>query len=123
MEICHSQPTVTKATLGFSRRHIDISRCMIDRIRPIDRVYLAKSAVVPLPFFSYHTPTVLLATFMDECYYEGNPAINHGLAVLSVERWMSALDPRYSAPVSMSLPAPQKALPITGEFAPFPIGD
>jgi hypothetical protein len=91
---------------------------MIDRIRPIDRVYLAKSAVVPLPFFSYHTPTVLLATFMDECYYEGNPAINHGLAVLSVERWMSALDPRYSAPVLMSPPAPQKALPITGKSAP-----
>jgi hypothetical protein len=89
---------------------------MIERIRPIDRVYLAKSAVVPLPFFSHHIPTVLLATLMDEAYYDGNPTINHGLAVLSVERWMSALNPRYSVAVPLPPPAPRMALPITGKL-------
>lgn len=100
-------------------RCTDVCRSLIERVHPIDRVYLAKSAVVPLPYFCHHIPTVLLATLDDECYYDADPRINHGLAVMSVERWMSALDPRGSAPVAPLPPlplAPKKMiLPISGK--------
>lgn len=61
-------------------------------VHPIERIYLAKSAASPLPMFSAHIPTVLLAALRDEIYFDNNPQITRGLAVLSTEAWMLSLD-------------------------------
>jgi hypothetical protein len=65
---------------------------LIRSARPIERIYLAKSAAAPLPLFCAHIPTVLLAAIGDEIYFDNNPHITRGLAVLSTEAWMMSLD-------------------------------
>jgi hypothetical protein len=65
---------------------------LLRTVHPIDRIYLAKSAASPLPMFSAHIPTVLLAAMGDEIYFDNNPQITRGLAVLSTEAWMLSVD-------------------------------